>query len=355
MRKIVGLLLVVGCGGRIAGESGSPPIVDGATPIADASSEAADAGKPPAPVDCNDLPQCLDGGCASAPPQTPIALVQKQFDVSGLAQAGNEVYWAVDNAMGFIDGCATAGCDDAPFTYAQTFNPFWVAADGPTIYWFEGPSGTIFKCAAGDACTSPAKVIAGLFNPWNTFGVGGGRVYFSVMGGPLVSCPDTGCTGGYASARVIAPVSELESVAATASTVYWRDGSGSVRSCDAASCVTPATLSSSSDVARGIATSACAVYWTSAGTSSIMTCPASGCGAGPITLASNQSIVSPGPIAVDDSGVYWATTEGIMQCDLGGCAQPRVVATSAGNATAIALDAANVYFATKGAVWKVSK
>src|SRR5581483_7642689 len=75
-------------------------------------------------------------------------------------------------------------------------------------------------------------------------------------------------------------------------------------------------------------------------------------------LASNQTIAGPGPIAIDASGVYWSTSAGIMQCDPTCCA-PRLVGTYVGIVTAIALDAANVYFATKVAtqisVWKVSK
>lgn len=360
MRNVLlSVLVLVGCGGQLASESGGPPIDDAAASdvVVDASSDSVvETGKPPAPIDCNALPQCLDGGCASASPQAPVALAQNQPDVSGLATDGARVYWAVDSAMGFIRGCATTGCNDAPFTYAQTLNPFWVAADGPAIYWFEGPSGTIFECAGGPTCTSSTKVIAGLFNPWNTFAVGGGRVYFALMGGPLVSCPaDTGCTGGYASAKVIAPVAQLDSVAANASTVFWRDGTGSVLACDAVSCATPTKLASQQDGARGIATSACAAYWTSASASSVMMCPASGCSSGAITLASGQSFQWPAPIAVDDSGVYWASAAGIMQCDAGGCAEPRLVAASVGNATAIALDATNVYFATSGAVWKVPK
>jgi hypothetical protein len=301
-----------------------------------------------------------EAGCPSPPsPQTPEPLAQKVPDVSGLATDGNIVYWAEDSAIGSVVGCATTGCGGTPSTYAQTLNPFWVVADAPSIYWFEGPSGTIFKCLGGSTCTSSTKIISGLFNPWNTFAVGGGRVYFSVMGGPLVSCPDTGCTGGLSSATVIAPVGQLASVAATASTVAWRDGTGSVFSCASSGCATPTTISSQPDSARGIAANAAGVYWTNAPANAIMMCPASGCTNGATTLASSQSIVGTAPIAVDASGVYWSTTDGIMQVDPSGCAPPRLVGTYVGIVTAIALDAANVYFATKVAtqisVWKVSK
>ena len=297
-----------------------------------------------------------DGGCpvSTAQAQTPTPLAQKLPDVSGLATDGSNVYWANDTSIGSVEECATSGCNGTPSAYAQTLNPFWVAADASTIYWFEGPSGTIFKCAGGVACTSSTKIISGLFNPWNTFGVGGGRVYFAVMGGPLVSCPIVGCSGGLSSATVIAPVGQLASVAATLSTVAWRDGTGSVFSCDPTSCGTPTTISSQPDAARGVAANASGVYWTNAPANAVMMCPASGCGSGATTVASNQTIASPGPIAVDDSGVYWATSAGIMQCDPT-CCVPRVVATGIGNVTAIALDASNVYFATKGAVWKASK
>ncbi len=346
------VVTLFGCGGELAVDH-IPPYDGGAV---DASAEgggdaaqAHDSG-PPKPLDCSHVASCLDGGCDAAPPQQPIALVKGQPNVTGVATDGTNVFWAANQAVGSIMECASAGCGGTPSVFGSALNPLAVAVDGASVYWLNGPSGAIMKCSAS-GCGAPTSVLSGLWNPWNTFGVGDGHVYFAVMGGPLQSCPESGCTA-YAT---LAPVSALGAVTVGGANVFWRDGNGDVLACDAVSCVSPTKLASGQGGFGGIAANACAAYWTNTLTGSVMTCPSTGCANGPIALASGQSSFGPGPIAVDDSGVYWASGSGIMTCELGGCAQPRIVALPVGSATAIALDASNVYWATKGAVWKVSK
>jgi hypothetical protein len=351
MRILLGLAftVVVACGGQLLDSTPPPPSSD-----ASATSDADDASTttPHPPVDCSNLGSCLDGGCNTAPPQDPIALVVGQKgDMTGLATDGTNVYWAVDQAVGFIRSCSTNGCT-APTDYANTLNPFAVSVVGSTVYWFDGPEGAVKKCAGGATCPNPTVVLTGLWNPWNTFAVGDGRVFFAVMGGSLQSCSVDGCGGAY---TTVAPMGQLDTIAVGGSTVYWRDGkSDDVRACDGTSCPTPTIVAAKQGTFGGIAANACAAYWPNFDNGSVMMCAAGGCSNGPTTLASNQFFSSNGPIAVDDSGVYWASTQGILTCELGGCAQPRLLAKTTG-AFAIALDGSNVYWATPGAVWKVSK
>ncbi|HSQ62231.1 MAG TPA: hypothetical protein VLM85_03415 [Polyangiaceae bacterium] len=247
--------------------------------------------------------------------------------------------------------CSTSGCGGQPSVYAGSQpNPLAVLVDGAMVYWLDGPNGAIMKCATG-SCSAPATVLSGLWNPWNTFGAGDGQVFFAVMGGPLTSCSENGCNGY----TTIAPIGSLGAVAVGGSTVYWRDySSGDVLACDATSCTSATTLASKQGVFGGIAANACGAYWTVSQTGAVVMCPSTGCPNGPITLASG-TLSGTRPIAVDASGAYWASADGIVSCPLGGCAQPRLLAKGTGSTTAIALDASNVYWATKGAVWKVSK
>ncbi len=346
---LMAFVFAIGCGGELLAVPPPPPedaaadVAPDAAPIVDAS--------PPKPLDCAHPASCLDGGCSDAGPQPAIALVQGQPDVTGLVTDGANVYWAVNQAIGAIMACSTSGCGGVPFPLALSQpNPIAIAIDGATIYWLDGPNEQIRKCPTS-GCAAPGIVLAGLFNPWNTFGAGDGQVFFAAMGGPFSSCPESGC----AAYTTIAPVGSLGAVAVGGSNVYWRDSStGDVLACDAISCASPTVLASGQGGFGGISANACGAYWTVANTNTVMTCPSTGCPNGPITFASG-TLSGTRPIAVDDSGVYWATVDGIVSCELGGCAQPRLLAKATGSASAIALDASNVYWATKGAVWKVSK
>ena len=89
------------------------------------------------------------------------------------------------------------------------------------------------------------------------------------------------------------------------------------------------------------------VYWTTYGDGTVRTCPASGCGGAPTTLASVQNSLA--SLAVDATNVYWVNyqTGTVMKCGVGGCGgSPTTLWLGPAGLTAIAADGTNVYFTT---------
>jgi hypothetical protein len=97
------------------------------------------------------------------------------------------------------------------------------------------------------------------------------------------------------------------------------------------------------------------VYWTEFGddqnsqNGSVKSCPASGCGAGPLVYAVVQS--SPRGIAVDAQKVYWGTSTSqtqngaIWSCPIAGCNGQPTMVVAANAPFGVALDGTYVYWA----------
>jgi hypothetical protein len=78
----------------------------------------------------------------------------------------------------------------------------------------------------------------------------------------------------------------------------------------------------------------------------VLKCAKSGCGGNPTVLASK---VDPTAIALDAANIYWPNgSDGtVMKCGKGGCGdKPAVIASGPSNPAGIAVDAHNVYWTT---------
>ena len=125
------------------------------------------------------------------------------------------------------------------------------------------------------------------------------------------------------------------------------DGSGG-------GCTDPCTMATGLDHPFMMTADEANVYWTEfgddeyAGNGSVKSCPAAGCGAGPLVYAVLQS--APRGIAVDAQNVYWATATSqdqngaIWSCAIAGCGGKPTKVVDANVPYGIALDGTYVYW-----------
>jgi hypothetical protein len=99
-----------------------------------------------------------------------------------------------------------------------------------------------------------------------------------------------------------------------------------------------------------IAVSDAAVYWTT-DAGDLRTCPLSGCGSGPVTIATNQG--SQSYVAVDTTSVYWTsfntdglTGGGIVKCPLSGCVGAPTKVAASPSPLQLAVDGTSVFWDT---------
>lgn len=252
---------------------------------------------------------------------------------------------------------------------ATQSNPAAIAVDATTIYWrnlgvltdVEPPAPGIY--VQGQFVTSPVGSIAPAvvaeelvdlldFPSPAPLAVAAGIAYFSQTSGnasrQLVSCGSSGCGVPLFSGD------EYQSIAVDGSGIYWTDysnaaiTSGPLGGGAATILWEPSVVGAPGHgVSSGAAVDDTNVYWTnSLGT--IYTCPKSGCGAGPTTVASTSSYVT--VIAVDTTNIYWTNNNPfgagvIYQCAKSGCGDtPIVLAEHINGARGLAIDSNNVYW-----------
>ncbi|HTB56743.1 MAG TPA: hypothetical protein VLC06_02670 [Polyangia bacterium] len=205
-------------------------------------------------------------------------------------------------------------------------SPIAIAIDGTNVYWMN----------LGTNATTDPKAPA----PW--------------MGGQVMKCPIAGCDGtpiSLASDRMLGFAQREPPAFATDGTnVYWSDDTTSpaILKCAVGGC-DGGPQAVSNQGAESLAVYQGSIYWTEFA-AEVFACPISGCSAGQtMPWSAGDSPCAVG-IAVDGTGIYWATTapDAVLACALGGCdGTPSSVMASSPSAAAVsqvALDDNNVYF-----------
>jgi hypothetical protein len=318
------VLLVAGCGRALdAGDVG--PLVDGGA-AGDLATPRDLAAGSDGGVTCGDLgsdPQC--GACGR---QCSVIATGQSMPSAIVVDAQN-VYW---RNLGVLTHPAPP--DPGPWGHGQLMSSPVDSAD-PTVLGTE-------LTDEGDGMQPAALALAG------------GLLYFSQApdNAPrnLVTCATSGCG---AAPTVVHTGGELTALALDDSAIYWTDFSASaVESLplgggSATTLWTPPVIGAAGDgVAAGLALDGDNVYWANGG--SIFTCPKSGCGGVPTTVASALSFRS--VVLVDANNVYWADTNpnqlgAIYECPKSGCGTtPTVLASGIDGAAGLAIDADSVYW-----------
>jgi hypothetical protein len=257
--------------------------------------------------------------------------------------------------------------------------PAAIAVDRENVYWknigtSDGPhdtklsalytGGQVLKCAIRGCAGHPTVLASGREVsggiPSLAFALDGGDVYWADEGpidGQLSSaifrCSANGCND---SPTVIGP--GAYALALHKGRIYWNLFQASVSSCTSSDCMnTKTSLWSAgfSPVVTAIAVDASGVYWATGATDSIRKCALDGCENNPLVLDPADPIsVDLRHIAIDSDNVYVADGNPahsgmILKCPKSGCVgAPSVLADRLNSPNAIATDGIHVYWAEAG-------
>jgi hypothetical protein len=102
-----------------------------------------------------EIVQCAIGGCGNNP-----TVLAAQQSVAGLLLLNGNLYWT---SGGAVMACAVSACTPTPVALGQFATA--LATDGASLYWANGNSGRIVKCAA-TGCGSPTVVVPNVGAVW---------------------------------------------------------------------------------------------------------------------------------------------------------------------------------------------
>jgi hypothetical protein len=273
--------------------------------------------------------------------------------------------------LGTDPQCGSCGRECLVIATGQSM-PAALVVDSQNVYWrnlgiladpeppYPGPysHGQLMSSPVGSA--SPTVLGSELTDAPEAFdpaalALAGGLLYFSqappFAAQNLVTCAISGCAGA---PTVLLTGAELATLAVDAGSVYWTDFSASavlsvpLSGGSVTTLWTPPVVGAPGvGVASGLAIDGNDLYW--ANGSSILTCPKSGCGAAPTTVAA-QALSFKSVVVVDANNVYWTDsnpfrTGKIYECPKSGCGTtPTVLADGIDGARGLAVDADDVYW-----------
>lgn len=254
----------------------------------------------------------VDGGYSGASTYTETLLVD-----------ATHLYWAA-YYTGYIFRCARAGCSGTGpekwMARPSLAAPTGLAMDGTRVYWTDqsGIQG-VWSCLKGPSCVPvfvaksepifPRSIAVGGVNDTLLYWVSAGQA-----GEPPGTLSQVAKDAADAAAsttqdKIVAPTSL---VATQVNVYYTSDGdggaSGAIFKGLAANQAGAQLFATGLDRPTSITLDSTRVYWAESGGGRVMSCPRSGCGAGPTVLASGED--EPYGLAVDDRSVYWTTRSG---------------------------------------------
>jgi hypothetical protein len=248
-------------------------------------------------------------------------------------------------------------------------SPVALVVDSANVYWldlgpFVGPGGKVGgsypngelrRCAIGGCGNQPTTLASGWGAPQpmvpGALTLGNGTLYWS-GGGSVLSCPVTGCSGGFAT--LVSGVGAT-GVAVDAQRVYWTIyDTGEIASAPVDGSSPPVTMATGQVGPSSSVADATELYWaTYAGT--VVGCAPTGCPSGPTVLWSGvdtQSLTI--GLAQDALRLYWTNGNpigagSVFACDKADCRGTSVaIENAASSPLGIAVDDANVYWTELG-------
>ncbi|HEY2407285.1 MAG TPA: hypothetical protein VGI10_14845 [Polyangiaceae bacterium] len=302
--------------GGSAGTSGASGT--GGTSVASGGAGASGRGNAGASGDVS-----VAGAAGSGDTDAPLTIFSGSGKPTGIALAGNTVYWA-DEAQGTVSSCPKTGCGSSgPTNVAAVAAPRGLALHGDTLYVISAgnadasATSTVEQCTLG-ACSAAQIVdlggsIVGPFGGAIALAVDDNFLYIS--GGPsLGSCPLTGCAGAPATVLGFLSGGPHFGVAVDATTLYTSSASRGLGACPLTGCATAAA-----DVALVVTPPALAIavdetnlYWSEFQflapnpdlDSAIRTCAKSGCELAAATVLT-AGFIEPYALAVDDQDLFF--------------------------------------------------
>ena len=319
---------------------------------------------------------CSVTGCNQSPT---IIAISPNGVMSGMVATSSELWWFGTAALSscMLGACASSQTVLTPidrFGYGLT-TPGFTATD--VLWSMPGDPGPgylnlnmVWRCSRSGCDGSPTEVaaVAQTTTPGMSYGFGAvtpplvrsqeiywlrgmtsqGTSYLN--DGAIMKCPVCGCNG--APRELVQATGPNGSVppmnlAVSGDHAVWFDGTGNLMACSISNCNATAM-----PIAQGLpnggnaptvqlATDGIAAYWVSTvvpipeqATTTLFSCPLSGCGPSPTALASNLATPATG-IAVDADYIYWISL-GLRDAQDGGSAGDGVIRfPKAGGATEV--------------------
>lgn len=209
--------------------------------------------------------------------------------------------------------CPLAGCPSPATIIAHggLNGLYWFGNAGNDVYYsIDAKQVSRLSCQPNaGACTTGSPVVPEIPN---VLVANSSEIYFVDTLGlqkcPYAGCPGTATATGATVLTSLVPTGIVFS--AGTGLVYMafgnmnQFGSGAIRTCTMATCDAqmPKVFVSGRDVVTGLTVDATGVYWVE--TSTLYTCPITGCVGGPRTLATGITATTVQPVT-DDAFVYW--------------------------------------------------
>jgi hypothetical protein len=317
------------------------------------------------PANCGGCGNDCEGQPCSAGVCQPLALATGQDQPWGIALGSSNCYWTNrgNGTVMTVDAAGATTADaagtPAPSVVASSQNsPTSIATDAMNVYWVDTTNGgSVLECALG-GCATPFALASGQPSPWGIAipSVGGVAYFTAGSSAWSVSLDDGGVSALGSESGTPNPI------VTDGSYVYWSDATGGVYKCATGGCTTPTQLSApAGQPSSGIAIDASNVYFTLGGGSTpgaVWIVSKAGTGAMSLVTAN-----LPLGIAVDPSTelVYWtdAGSGTVMKMSAVDAGAPITIASGQSNPTGIVLDSTYVYWtnavATTGSIMRMTK
>jgi hypothetical protein len=282
----------------------------------------------------------------------PTVIAANEARPTSLTLAGGVLYWVNEVSNGAIRSCAASGCT-TPASIPSHF-PHRLGIFGTNVYWTDSNDNAIYE---QNLLGGPPSTLRPATKPL-ALALGALELVWSDSN-QVAYCQQSNCA---ATSRTLAPMQQIATgVAIDALQIYWPDGTQISYCGITGSCITAKTGAFVSNVhAEELLAFGGLLYWTDPVANTVVGCKAdfdTGC---PAPMSAQTR--SPRGVAVDKTGVYWASFDDgtILGCASLPCT-PRVLATGQDHPVSLALDESHVYWTnygsteTNGAVMSVPK
>jgi hypothetical protein len=253
-------------------------------------------------------------------------------------------------------------------------SPMAIAVDKANVYWMnlgtnattdpKAPApwmgGEVLKCSTAGCGGTPISLVSGRMLGFAereppAFATDGAHVYWSddTLSPAILRCAVGGCDGGPATVSN----QRAESLAVYQGSIYWTQFTAEVFACPISDCSAGQTKPWSagySPSSIGIAVDGTGIYWATQAPDAVLACGLGGCGGAPTTLmASSPSVAAASQVALDGNTVYFTDANPaigmILACAKSGCgSSPTVLASGLDAPVGIATDGVSVYWTETG-------
>jgi hypothetical protein len=270
-----------------------------------------------------------------------------------MAIDSSRVLWSARPSAGATDGCGVYSCPltgcvgtPVPFFSEPYGSIATLASDGTTAYFFT-ENGNLVSCPIS-GCGAPTTLtqFAG-FVYQGTVIIDGDRLVWADSNGGIKTCPKTGCLNG---PTILSAQTKPVNFTGFADRFYWSRSDGSILACPRADCSGPTNVAHGQ--VDGLAVNSFGLYWTEGTDDSIRLQPFDG--SPPVMIAQRQNRAT--TVAANETSVFWAnklSNGSILRAPAAGGAT--AVVGSAVAPFAIRLDDSFVYWASSDSIKRVPK